>query len=140
MEILCSTTKWPIMKMGIADLGCSSGPNALSVISEIVEAINSTSSMLNQPAPRELMLYMNDLFTNDFNNIFASLPSFYKKIRQEKGNDNNHNNHNGSNCFVSAVPGTFYGRLFPTKSLNFVHSSSSLHWLSQVNFSLNTYS
>lgn len=131
VEILCSTKRWPIMKMGIADLGCSSGPNALRVISEIVEAINATSSMLNRPAPRELMLYMNDLFTNDFNNIFASLPSFHKKLRQDMGY-NNHDNHNGSNCFVSAVPGTFYGRLFPTKSLHFVHSSSSLHWLSKV--------
>ncbi|KEH40177.1 probable jasmonic acid carboxyl methyltransferase 2 [Medicago truncatula] len=131
VEILCSTKRWPIMKMGIADLGCSSGPNALRVISEIVEAINATSSMLNRPAPKELMLYMNDLFTNDFNNIFASLPSFHKKLSQQKGN-NNHHDHNGSNCFVSAVPGTFYGRLFPTKSLHFVHSSSSLHWLSKA--------
>jgi len=71
--------------MGIADLGCSSGPNALSVISEIVEAINATSNMLNRPAPRELMLYMNDLFTNDFNNIFASLPSFNKKTKARNG-------------------------------------------------------
>ncbi|KAK4781102.1 hypothetical protein SAY87_017208 [Trapa incisa] len=28
--------------------------------------------------------------------------------------------------------GSFYGRLFPKKSLHFVHSSSSLHWLSEV--------
>ncbi|KAK2452363.1 S-adenosyl-L-methionine:benzoic acid/salicylic acid carboxyl methyltransferase [Trifolium repens] len=131
MEILCSK-KRPIMKMGIADLGCSSGPNALRVISEIVEAINATSSLLNHPTPpKELMFYMNDLFTNDFNNIFASLPSFNKKIRQQKSNYNNNGNIS-SNCFVSAVPGSFYGRLFPTKSLHFVHSSSSLHWLSQV--------
>ncbi|WJX15744.1 jasmonate O-methyltransferase [Trifolium repens] len=109
MEILCSK-KRPIMKMGIADLGCSSGPNALRVISEIVEAINAISSLLNHPTPKELMFYMNDLFTNDFNNIFASLPSFHKKIMQQK---------------ISMV-------LFPTKSLHFVHSSSSLHWLSQV--------
>ncbi|CAA3032622.1 SAM dependent carboxyl methyltransferase, partial [Olea europaea subsp. europaea] len=34
-------------------------------------------------------------------------------------------------CFISCVPGSFYGRLFPKKSLHFVHSSSSLHWLSQ---------
>jgi jasmonate O-methyltransferase len=118
--------------MGIADLGCSSGPNALRVISEIVEAINATSSLLNHPTPpKELIFYMNDLFTNDFNNIFASLPSFNKKIRQQKSNYNNNGNIS-SNCFVSAVPGSFYGRLFPTKSLHFVHSSSSLHWLSQV--------
>ncbi|CAH9071883.1 unnamed protein product [Cuscuta europaea] len=34
-------------------------------------------------------------------------------------------------CFISGVPGTFYGRLFPTNALNFVHSSYSLMWLSQ---------
>ncbi|CDY54689.1 BnaC01g42250D [Brassica napus] len=35
-------------------------------------------------------------------------------------------------CFVSGVPGSFYSRLFPSKSLHFVHSSLSLHWLSKV--------
>ncbi|KAM0002683.1 putative methyltransferase [Helianthus debilis subsp. tardiflorus] len=35
-------------------------------------------------------------------------------------------------CFVSAVPGSFYDRLFPDKSLHFVHSSYSIQWLSQV--------
>ncbi|CAJ2675624.1 unnamed protein product [Trifolium pratense] len=133
-EILCSQ-RGPIMKMGIADLGCSSGPNTLMVISEIVQTIYATSNTLNRLAPKELMLYLNDLFTNDFNNIFTSLPSFHKKIRQEKENNHSKNNNIrdfGSTCFVSAVPGTFYGRLFPTKSINFFHSSSSLHWLSRV--------
>ncbi|TKY57691.1 Jasmonate O-methyltransferase [Spatholobus suberectus] len=121
VQILCSS--WP-EKMGIADLGCSSGPNALRVISEIVDAVYATTRLLDRPAP-ELVVYLNDLFTNDFNNIFGSLPSFYKKQKQEKGSG-------FGSCFVSAVPGTFYGRLFPSKSLHFVHSSSSLHWLSQV--------
>ncbi|KAL0898257.1 hypothetical protein Bca101_082218 [Brassica carinata] len=35
-------------------------------------------------------------------------------------------------CFVSGVPGSFYSRLFPRKSLHFVHSSWTLHWLSKV--------
>ncbi|XP_019241122.1 PREDICTED: salicylate carboxymethyltransferase-like isoform X2 [Nicotiana attenuata] len=30
------------------------------------------------------------------------------------------------------VAGSFYNRLFPSKSIHFVHSSYSLHWLSQV--------
>ncbi|KAL5072049.1 hypothetical protein RYX36_022936 [Vicia faba] len=127
MEIL-SSRRSPIMKMGIADLGCSSGPNALRVMLEIVEAINAASNMLDRAAPKELMLYMNDLFTNDFNNVFASLPSFHTRINQGKGNDSKNNGY----CFVSAVPGTFYGRLFPAKSIHFVHSSSSIHWLSRV--------
>ncbi|XP_031270322.1 probable caffeine synthase 3 [Pistacia vera] len=36
---------------------------------------------------------------------------------------------NSSPCFIAAVPGTFYGRLF---SNNFVHTSYSLQWRSQV--------
>ncbi|KAL2318777.1 hypothetical protein Fmac_032653 [Flemingia macrophylla] len=121
VQIVCSSLS---EKMGIADLGCSSGPNALRVMSEIVDDVYATTRLLDRPAP-ELMVYLNDLYTNDFNNIFASLPSFYRNQKQEKG----------SGCgsyFVSAVPGTFYGRLFPSNNLHFVHSSSSLHWLSQV--------
>ncbi|MED6204225.1 hypothetical protein PIB30_007341 [Stylosanthes scabra] len=125
VQALCSSNKWP-EKIAIADLGCSSGPNALRVISEIIDAIFATSCLLDRPAP-ELVVHLNDLFGNDFNTIFESLPSFYKKM-----NNNNNNNNNGSNCFVFGVPGSFYGRLFPSNSLHFVHSSSSLHWLSQV--------
>ncbi|XP_069153311.1 S-adenosyl-L-methionine:benzoic acid/salicylic acid carboxyl methyltransferase 3-like isoform X2 [Solanum lycopersicum] len=32
------------------------------------------------------------------------------------------------------VAGSFYTRLFPSNSLHFVHSSYSLHWLSQIRF------
>ncbi|KAK7376781.1 hypothetical protein VNO80_02197 [Phaseolus coccineus] len=121
VKILC--TGWP-EKMAIVDMGCSSGPNALRVISEIVDSVYTTTRLLERPPP-ELVVHLNDLFANDFNNLFSSLPSFYRKQRQEKGSG-------FGSCFVSAVPGTFYGRLFPTKTLHFVHSSSSLHWLSQV--------
>ncbi|KOM49141.1 hypothetical protein LR48_Vigan07g284500 [Vigna angularis] len=109
VQILC--TSWP-EKMGIAEMGCSSGPNALRVISEIVDGVYATTRLLERPPP-ELVVHLNDLFANDFNNIFASLPSFYRKQRQEKGT-------RFGSCFVSAVPGTFYGRLFPAKSLHFV--------------------
>ncbi|KAI3496624.1 hypothetical protein L1887_38994 [Cichorium endivia] len=35
-------------------------------------------------------------------------------------------------CFVSAILGSFYGRLFPDESLHVVHASYVVHWLSQV--------
>jgi len=121
MQILCSNI--PDI-MGIADLGCSSGPNSLSVISEITDIIYAKCRELGRPTP-ELKVFLNDLPHNDFNFIFGSLPAFYDKLKKEKGSE-------FGPCFVSATPGSFYGRLFPSRSLHCVHSSSSLHWLSQV--------
>ncbi|KAF5740785.1 jasmonate O-methyltransferase-like [Tripterygium wilfordii] len=110
--------------MGIADLGCSSGPNTLLVISEILDIVCAKCRNLGRPAP-EFRVSLNDLPTNDFNSIFASLPAFYNKLNLDKGSG-------FGPCFVSGIAGSFYGRLFPSKSLHFLHSSSSLHWLSQV--------
>ncbi|XP_064997603.1 probable jasmonic acid carboxyl methyltransferase 1 [Musa acuminata AAA Group] len=108
--------------MSIADLGCSSGPNALLVVADIVEAIERSCLQLQSPPP-DFHVLLNDLYWNDFNTVFRSLPEFYRA--RERFPD-------CGRCFFSAVPGSFYGRLFPGKSLHFVHSSSSLHWLSQV--------
>ncbi|KAM1223572.1 hypothetical protein ACFX10_042429 [Malus domestica] len=121
-KMLCSNIA-PIGSMGIADLGCSSGPNTLLLISGIIDAIHATSSC--STSSTEFRVFLNDLFSNDFNTIFMSLPAFYNQLKEEKGAG-------FGSFFISAVPGSFYGRLFPAKSLHFVHSSSSLHWLSQV--------
>ncbi|KAG1342816.1 Jasmonate O-methyltransferase [Cocos nucifera] len=123
MDMYC--TSFPT-SVAIADLGCSSGPNALFVASEIIEAVKWKCLQLRRRLP-ELSLLLNDLPGNDFNTIFRTLPEFYQRKGLNQGNGTRH-----GHCFVSAVPGSFYGRLFPTKSLHFVHSSSSLHWLSQV--------
>ncbi|KAL6995713.1 jasmonate O-methyltransferase [Sarracenia purpurea var. burkii] len=107
----------------IADLGCSSGYNTLLVISKILDIVRATSHKLGRPLP-EFRVSLNDLPTNDFNFIFQLLPAFYNKLKEENGGDFNP-------CFISIMPGSFYGRLFPTKRIHFFHSSSSLHWLSQ---------
>lgn len=114
--------------MGIADLGCSSGPNSLTVISKIIHLVDTASCQMCRPVP-ELRVSLNDLPGNDFNDVFESLPGLYKKVKNDYGIES---------CYVSGVPGSFYGRLFPAKSLHFVHSSSSLHWLSQVPLGLET--
>lgn len=113
--------------IGIADLGCSSGPNALSNIKDILDKISRIK--LKQPAP-EFRVFLNDLPTNDFNTIFQALPEFRQWLKQKGGDD--HENRATSNLYVAAYPGSFYGRLFPDHSLHFIYSSYSLHWLSKV--------
>ncbi|KAD6119107.1 hypothetical protein E3N88_10378 [Mikania micrantha] len=108
--------------MGVADLGCSSGPNSLTAVSQIARIVNATSQHIGLPVP-ELRVSLNDLPGNDFNDVFKSLPELYKKMKDEYGIED---------CFVWGLPGSFYGSLFPACSLHLVHSSSSIHWLSQV--------
>ncbi|KAK1435039.1 hypothetical protein QVD17_00794 [Tagetes erecta] len=108
----------------IVDLGCSSGMNSLVVVSNIIDTVYEMCQENNRKTP-QFQVCLNDLFGNDFNNLFKLLPNFYETLKKEKGE-------NFSPCFVSAVPGSFYERLFPDESLHFVHSSYSLHWLSQV--------
>ncbi|KAH7575050.1 hypothetical protein JRO89_XS02G0040400 [Xanthoceras sorbifolium] len=108
----------------IADLGCSSGPNTLSLVWEIIDIIDETGKRVNRKAPM-FQVFQNDLPGNDFNSVFRSLPIFYEKLMEVKGS-------NFGPCFIAGIPGSFYGRLFPDQSLHFIHSSYSLHWRSQV--------
>uniref|UniRef100_M1CWB2 S-adenosyl-L-methionine: salicylic acid carboxyl methyltransferase n=1 Tax=Solanum tuberosum TaxID=4113 RepID=M1CWB2_SOLTU len=101
----------------IADLGCSSGANTFLVVSELVKKHN-----LQSP---EYYFRFNDLPGNDFNTIFRSLGEFEQNLKKQIGEGL-------GPCFFSGVAGSFYTRLFPSKSLHFVHSSYSLMWLSQV--------
>ncbi|KAH7689253.1 SAM dependent carboxyl methyltransferase protein [Dioscorea alata] len=48
-----------------------------------------------------------------------------KKVKEENGDQ-------VLPYYVAGVPGSFYGRLFPSNSLHFAHSSYCLMWLSQV--------
>ncbi|XWS42094.1 hypothetical protein CRYUN_Cryun17cG0139100 [Craigia yunnanensis] len=120
-ELYCSTNPASI---AIADLGCSSGPNTLFVVSELIKLLDNIRQNIGQKSP-EYQVFLNDLPGNDFNTIFRSLPSFQNKLKKQLGA--------GSGpCFFTGVPGSFYGRLFRNKSLHFIHSSYSLQWLSQV--------
>lgn len=110
--------------LAIADLGCSSGPNTLFVVSELIKAVNKIRRKLGHQSP-EYQVFLNDLPGNDFNAIFRSVPSFQENMQKQIGDEI-------GPCFFAGVPGSFYGRLFHSKSLHFVHSSYSLMWLSQV--------
>ncbi|KAL5831816.1 hypothetical protein ACOSQ4_017170 [Xanthoceras sorbifolium] len=77
----------------------------------------------NQKSP-EIQVFLNDLPGNDFNTVFKSLPAFNQRLKKDKGDQ-------FGPCFVSGVPCSFYDRLFPSRSIHLIHSSSSIHWLSK---------
>ncbi|KAJ9147050.1 hypothetical protein P3X46_029255 [Hevea brasiliensis] len=110
--------------LAIADLGCSSGPNTLLAVSELIKVVDKLCGKLGRQSP-EYQVFLNDLQGNDFNTIFRSLPGFQGRMKKqlEAGT---------GPFFFTGVPGSFYGRLFPTNSLHFVYSSYSRQWLSKV--------
>ncbi|KAG7969730.1 hypothetical protein I3843_07G046200 [Carya illinoinensis] len=120
-QLYCSTLPKSLV---IADLGCSSGPNTLFVVSELIKVVSQLRHKLGHRSP-EYQVFLNDLPRNDFNAIFKSLPRFQKKMSSQLGAG-------AGPCFFAGVPGSFYSRLFPSKTLHFVHSSYSLQWLSKV--------
>nr|A0A096VHX1.1 RecName: Full=Probable caffeine synthase MTL2; AltName: Full=Methyltransferase-like 2; Short=CcMTL2 [Coffea canephora]AFV60436.1 methyltransferase-like 2 [Coffea canephora] len=110
----------------VADLGCASGPNTLLTVRDIVQSIDKVGQEeKNELEHPTIQIFLNDLFQNDFNSVFKLLPSFYRKLEKENGRKI-------GSCLISAMPGSFYGRLFPEESMHFLHSCYSVHWLSQV--------
>ncbi|RZC51743.1 hypothetical protein C5167_020168 [Papaver somniferum] len=122
--ISAATSKHRKTTIGIAELGCCSGPNALSVVSHVLETIYNKHRESSFVTP-EILVFLNDLPSNDFNSLFKDVGSFCDELRRTKGDS-------FGPCFVAGMPGTFYGRLFPSDTLHIVHSSYGLHWLSQV--------
>ncbi|KAM3694221.1 hypothetical protein ACJW30_07G041400 [Castanea mollissima] len=120
-NLYCSTLP---RSLAIADLGCSSGPNTLFLVSELIKVVDKLRQKLGHES-LEYQVFLNDLPGNDFNTIFKLLPNFQKQMGYQMGPGI-------GPCLFSGTPGSFYGRLFPSKSLHFVHSSYSLQWLSQV--------
>lgn len=96
----------------IADLGCSVGPNTFICMQNIIKSIERRYTSKGIQIP-EFQVFFNDHVSNDFNSLFANLPP----VR---------------NYYAAAVPGSFHARLFPESSLDFVHSSYALQWLSKV--------
>lgn len=92
----------------IADLGCSVGPNTVIAVENIIESVK-----LKYSGSFEIQVFFNDLASNDFNTLLRSLP-------------------HDRQYAASLVPGSFHGRLLPKSSLHFIHSSYTLHWLSNV--------
>ncbi|URE16473.1 carboxyl methyltransferase [Musa troglodytarum] len=112
-------------RMAVVDLGCSSGPTTLEVVSEVLDVIDKLRRSLGRQEIPEILFFLNDLPGNDFNHVFRSLGDYKRKVEEEKGNLL-------VPYYVVGVPGSFYGRLFPCQSVHFFNASSCLNWLSQV--------
>nr|CAB3470169.1 unnamed protein product [Digitaria exilis] len=112
--------------MVVADLGCSSGPNTLRFVSEVIGIIAHYSKELGLPHNhRELQFFLNDLPGNDFNNLFELVDQFKKlTTRNLQGEEL-------PPCYISGLPGSFYTRLFPCQSVHLFHSLFCLQWRSQ---------
>ncbi|TVU11530.1 hypothetical protein EJB05_45122, partial [Eragrostis curvula] len=105
--------------LAIADLGCSSGPNALANVSAAVDAVFRYSAQ-HELVPPEVCVLLNDLPDNDFNNIAKKLVEFQQRVETV------------SRVMTCIVPGSFYKRLFTSNSLHLVTASNSLHYLSEA--------
>uniref|UniRef100_A0A0E0KXF2 Jasmonate O-methyltransferase n=1 Tax=Oryza punctata TaxID=4537 RepID=A0A0E0KXF2_ORYPU len=107
--------------MAIADLGCATGPNALLMAADAVEAMLADADRQQEAPPAEFHVFLNDLPSNDFNSVFRQKQKLLPPERESS-----------CRCLLSAWPGSFYGRIFPADSLDYVVSSSSLHFLSRA--------
>lgn len=108
----------------VADLGCASGANTLTLVEAIIGTIGEVcSGGRGNPLP-EFSVLLSDLPTNDFNTVFSRVPEVTSKLKADAK----------AVVFLSGVPGTFYGRLFLSRSVHLVCAFTSLHWLSQVRY------
>ncbi|XP_023918347.2 indole-3-acetate O-methyltransferase 1 [Quercus suber] len=119
----------PEVPFVVVDLGCSSGDNTIYIVNVIIKHMTKRYEALGQEPP-EFSAFFSDLPSNDFNTLFQLLPplaNYGGGSMEECLAADNHRSY-----FAAGVPGSFYRRLFPAKSIDVFHSAFSLHWLSQV--------
>ncbi|WMV06715.1 hypothetical protein MTR67_000100 [Solanum verrucosum] len=93
----------------IIELGCSIGPNTFHAMQHVVDVVKEKYHNIIL----EFQVFFSDHVENDFNTLFQSLPI-------------------DRSYYASGVPGSFHGRLFPSRSIHFAHSSCAIHWLSKI--------
>ncbi|URD74963.1 SAM dependent carboxyl methyltransferase [Musa troglodytarum] len=127
LEATLSAMKLPLLEDGrfaVADLGCSCGTNTLFLMGIVVEHVSKMYAALGHDSP-EFQVFFSDLPCNDFNVLFQLLPPQLSSSSLAAAKEH-------LSYYAAGVPGSFYGRLFPSRSINFFNSTFSLHWLSQV--------
>ncbi|KAA8523630.1 hypothetical protein F0562_010053 [Nyssa sinensis] len=118
----------PEVPFAVVDLGCSSGSNTIYIVDVIIKHMIKRYEALGYEPP-EFSAFFSDLPSNDFNTLFQLLPPLanYGVSMEECLAANGHRSY-----FAAGVPGSFYRRLFPARSIDVFYSAFSLHWLSQV--------
>ncbi|XP_021824304.1 probable S-adenosylmethionine-dependent methyltransferase At5g37990 [Prunus avium] len=107
-----ATTVTPVFK--IADLGCSVGPNTFACVRALIEAVKLEFKAQGfETQLPEFQVFFNDHVANDFNTLFKAFPV-------------------DRTYMAAGVPGSFHGRLFPKASMNLMHSSFAVQWLTRV--------
>ena len=109
--------------MVIADLGCSSGPNSLVLVSEVVNMVQTMVREAGDCRAVEMQFFLNDLPGNDFNLVFRSLEELQSFSMDGVV---------PPPYYVAGLPGSFYTRLLPCNSVHLFHSSYCLMWRSKV--------
>ncbi|KAI3769160.1 hypothetical protein L6452_00260 [Arctium lappa] len=114
----------------VADLGCSSGANTIFIINVIIDHITKRyQSSPNFSGLPEFSAFFADLPSNDFNTLFQLLPPL---VATDGTMEECLASTGQRSFFAAGVPGSFYRRLFPARSVDVFYSAFSLHWLSQV--------
>jgi hypothetical protein len=103
----------------IADLGSSTGKNAVAQMGQVINWLTSSNSQGNLDGSQQVLAFFSDLPDNDW-------ASLLKRIHVAKGEGAL-----GAGCLVAAAPGSFYERLFPDHCLHIVTSNFALQWLSR---------
>lgn len=111
-----------------ADLGCSYGSNTINIMNVMIDHIIKRYEALGYNPP-EFSAFFCDLPSNDFNSLFQLLPPHAEGVTMEECLATEKER----SYFVAGVPGSFYRRLFPARTIDVFHSAFSLHWLSKVN-------
>ncbi|RWW77570.1 hypothetical protein BHE74_00014262, partial [Ensete ventricosum] len=131
LEASLSAMNLPLPEDGtfaVADLGCSCGTNTLFLMGIIVEHVSKMYAALGHDSP-EFQVFFSDLPSNDFNVLFQLLPPQLSSSSLEQCLTAAEEQRS---YYAAGVPGSFYGRLFPSRSINVFNSTFSLQWLSQV--------
>jgi jasmonate O-methyltransferase len=118
--------------MVVVDLGCSSGPNALVIVSEVMSKVRAIAREESAAPPHcracvGVQFFLNDLPSNDFNLVFRSLEQLQELSTEEEAAGVV-----ATPYYVAGLPGSFYKRLLPCGSVHLFHSSYCLMWLSKV--------